>query len=177
MAKDGTKRGGARIGAGRKKKSLEEKILEGQALTPEPLNLEPSAFEIPPPKEYLTAEQKTGRFYAESVYRETYKWLIACGCGNLVTPQLVEDYAQTIARHIQAEEILTRAGLLAKHPTTGEPVTSPFVKISLDYLKAANQLWYQIYQIVKENSTTAGSGTATDTMELILRRTRQEKFK
>ena len=175
MAKDGTKRGGARIGAGRKKKSLEEKILEGQALTPEPLNLEPSAFEIPPPKEYLTAEQKTGRFYAEQVYNDTFNWLKSCGCAELVAPQLVEDYAQAIARKIQAEEILTRAGLLAKHPTTGEPTTSPFVKISLDYLKAAQQIWYQIYQIVRENSTTAGAGSATDTMELILRQTRSVK--
>lgn len=175
MAKDGTKRGGARIGAGRKKKSLEEKLLEGQVLSPELLNLEPSAFEIPPPKEYISAEQKTGRFYAETVYRETFSWLKSCSCAELVTPQLVEDYAQTIARHIQAEEILTRAGLLAKHPTTGEPTTSPFVKISLDYLKAANQLWLQIYQIVKENSTTAGAGSSSDTMELILRRVKQVK--
>lgn len=30
MAKDGTTRGGARIGAGKKSKSLDEKILEGK---------------------------------------------------------------------------------------------------------------------------------------------------
>lgn len=173
MAKDGTRRGGARIGAGRKKKSLEDKILEGQVLEPEPLNLEPSDFEIPAPKEYILAEQKTGRFYAGEVYDATYAWLKKCGCAESVTPQLIEDYAQMIARHIQAEEILTRAGLLAKHPTTGEPTTSPFVKISLDYLKAAQQIWYQIYQIVRESSTSAGAGSSTDTMELILRQVRQ----
>ena len=32
MAKDGTNRGGIRIGAGRKRKPLEEKIAEGKAL-------------------------------------------------------------------------------------------------------------------------------------------------
>lgn len=174
MAKDGTKRGGARIGAGRKKKSLEEKIIEGKVSAPAPLISEPSTFEIPPPKEYVSAEQKTGRFYAEQVYNDTFSWLKSCSCAEIVPPQLVESFAQTLARHIQAEELLTRTGLLSKHPTTGEPTTSPFVKISLDYLKAANQLWLQIHQTVKENST-AGAGTATDTMELILRQTRSVK--
>ena len=47
MAKDGTNRGGVRVGAGRKKKSLDEKILEGRAITPvKPV----SSDEMPPPK-------------------------------------------------------------------------------------------------------------------------------
>lgn len=174
MAKDGTSRGGARIGAGRKKKSLEDKLLEGKVSTPQPLISEPSMFEIPAPKEYMSAEQKTGRFYAEQVYNDTFSWLKCCGCAEMVLPQLVESFAQTLARHIQAEELLTRTGLLSKHPTTGEPTTSPFVKISIDYLKIAQQIWLQIHQTVKEN-TTAGAGTATDTMELILRQTRSVK--
>lgn len=178
MTKDGTGRGGARIGAGRKPKPLEEKILEGRLPAADFLIPDQTDFKIPAPKKYLLAEQKGGeKTYAKQVHRETYNWLKNCGCAELIPSQLVENFSQTTARHIQAEELITQTGFLSRHPTTGEPMPSPFVKISLDYLKAANQLFYQIFQIVKENSTTAGSGTATDTMELILRRTRQEKLK
>ena len=171
MAKDGTRRGGTRIGAGRKKKALSEKIIEGK-FTGEKSNEKIKEFEIPSPKEYLSAEQKlTGKTYAEEIYKKTYEWLNNCGCGELVTPQLVENYAQMIARHIQCEELSTKTGLLAKHPTTGEPIASPFVKMSLDYLKSANQLWYQIYQIVKENSTSdSGFNNRNDLMEKLLSR-------
>ena len=176
MARDGTNRGGARIGAGRKRKALSERLLEGNEKPPVVFEKTQKSFEFPAPKSYLSITQRDGSILtARQVYNDTFNWLKSCGCAELVAPQLVEDYAQAIARKIQAEEILTRAGLLAKHPTTGEPTTSPFVKISLDYLKAAQQIWYQIYQIVRENSTTAGAGSATDTMELILRQTRSVK--
>ena len=45
MAKDGTNRGGARPGAGRKKKSLDEKIMEGK--TPKILKLPTPAKSLP----------------------------------------------------------------------------------------------------------------------------------
>lgn len=169
MAKDGTGRGGARIGAGKKSKSLDEKILEGK-FKPAEKAKKNTSFKPPKPKEYLSAEQRTGdKTCAEKVYKETYKWLINCGCAEMVTSQLVESYAQMVARHIQCEELLTRTGLLAKHPTTGEPVISPFVKASLDYLKSASQLWYQIYQVVKENGTQDGGiNTPDNMMEMIL---------
>ena len=55
---------------------------------------------------------------------------------------------------------------------TSEILPSPLVKISLDYLKAAQQIWYQIDRHVKENGiANSGNAGTTDTMELILRRT------
>lgn len=62
MAKDGTNRGGARTGAGRKKKPLAEKLQEGK--TAEALSLpEKDAFdgpEIEDIKEFLSEEQRMG---------------------------------------------------------------------------------------------------------------------
>lgn len=170
MAKDGTTRGGARIGAGKKSKSLDEKILEGKFKPAENVKKN-TTFKTPKAKEYISAEQRTGgKTCAEQVYKDTYKWLKSCGCAELVNYQLVENYAQMIGRHIQCEELLTRTGLLAKHPTTGDPIISPFVKASLDYLKSASQLWYQIYQVVKENGTSDGGiNTPDNMMEMILR--------
>lgn len=174
MAKDGTSRGGVRIGSGKKKKPLADKILEGKLsdceILPTPTELE--SVDISPPKEYLTAPQKGGgKLYAEEIYYETYKWLKAHSCDGLVPKMLVENYAQISARHIQCEEHINKFGLLAKHPTTGEPTQTPFVKESLDYAKQAHTIWYQIFQIVKENCATGyeGANPQNDVMEKLLR--------
>ena len=172
MAKDGTNRGGARIGAGKKSKSLSDKILEGQVAKFEVADTDES-FEPPPPKDYLTAEQKDGsQLCSKQIYQETYRWLKSVGCEKIVAKQLIENYSMTMARHVQCENILSKFGLLAKHPTTGEPTTSPFVKMSIDYMKQASQLWYQIYSVVKENNAKGQFGLTaqSETMDMLLRR-------
>ena len=85
---------------------------------------------------------------------------------------MLESYAQISARYIYCEEKLSQYGMLAKHPTTSEPIASPFVKMSLDYMKQSSQIWYQIFQIVKENSTVdyKGANPKNDLMENLLRR-------
>ena len=173
MAKDGTLRGGTRIGAGRKSKSLQEKILDGQVADFKVGTSFNSDFEPAPPKEYLTAEQKGGsKLCSEEIYKETYGWLKAIGCEKIVTKQLVEDYSMAVARRVQCEEILSKFGLLAKHPTTGEPTTSPFVKMSNDYAKQATQMWSQIYAIVKENNAKGHIGLTaqSEAMDRLLKR-------
>lgn len=172
MSKDGTMRGGARAGAGRKPKSLQEKILDGQVANFRVDTNFNETFEPAPPKDYLLAEQKGGgALCSELVYKETYQWLKSVGCEKVVTKQLVEDYSLAVARKIQCEEILSKFGLLAKHPTTGEPTTSPFVKMGNDYAKQATQFWCQIYAIVKENSAKGQLlMLQSETMDNLLRR-------
>lgn len=173
MAKDGTMRGGVRIGAGRKKKSLNEKILEGQVAEFDSVASLGEEFELLPMKQYLKTEQKGGdKLLTEEIYEETYKWLHSVGCAELVTKQMVEDYAMTKARHIQCEELLSRFGLLAKHPTTGEPTANPFVKMSIDYMKQSSQIWYQIYAVVKEHNAKGQVNLTEQSakMEKLLRR-------
>jgi len=173
MAKDGTQRGGVRIGAGKKRKPLEEKILEGKTQAEEPTREKFSDLKIKPPKKYLSAEQKMGggKTYARQIYRETWEWIASHGCEDFVARQLVESYAQVAARHIQCEELLSSYGMIGKHPTTGEATASPFVKMSIDYLKQASQLWYQIYAAIRDNSTKGVTGNEhNDMMEGLLRR-------
>ena len=74
MAKDGTMRGGARVGAGKKPKALHQKITEGSVdgafVLPQPVELE--GADVPPVKEYLKAAQKNGKeLLAEEVFNET----------------------------------------------------------------------------------------------------------
>ena len=174
MAKDGTNRGGARIGAGAKKKPLADKITEGnpgkRKLTV--IEFEDQAAELegqpmPKPSKLLSATQKDGKpLVAEEVYKATWEWLAERRCASLVSPQLLERYAMSVARWIQCEEAITDYGFLAKHPTTGNAMQSPYVAMS-----QTNRLWMEIYQIVKENCATEYKGETPmdDAMERLLR--------
>lgn len=76
MAKDGTCRGGARVGAGAKKKPLADKIASGnpsgRPLTVMEFTDAPKleGVEMPEPNKMLSAEQKDGKtLAANEIYR------------------------------------------------------------------------------------------------------------
>lgn len=158
MAKDGTARGGARIGAGTKRKALADSILEGKA---PPLGSaaldDPSELDgedMPEVSSYLEAEQKNGgKLMAKDVFRETWKYLKKAHCESSVSRQLIEQYAMSVARWIQCEKAISEYGFIAKHPTTGAAIASPYVSMSREYMKQINQCWYQIYQIVRDSGS------------------------
>ena len=172
MAKDGTRRGGARVGAGRKPKPLTDKISESKPAQSmlEPMELLPDdeISDLPLLKDFMTAEQKCGvSLDSETIYMELYHYLKSRGCETLVSQQLMEQYVMSVARWIQCEQAISATGFISKHPTTGGAIASPFVQMSQSYMKQINAIWYQINQIVKENS----SGTyqvSGDPMELLL---------
>lgn len=174
MAKDGTARGGARVRSGRKSKALIDKINDG--MSAEVIELpEPTSFEgvaVPPVKEYLKAKQKNGiDLCAEDVYIETWIWLKERGCERLVSTLLIEQYAMSVSRWIQCEERISEYGFLAKHPTTGNAIASPYVSMGQSYMKQVNQIWYQIFQVVKENCSVEWKGGTPqdDVMERLLK--------
>lgn len=172
MAKDGTIRGGARPGTGPKRKALNDKITDGKAagsmVLPEPTDIE--GTEIPPVKDYLKAKQKNGNdLCAEEVFIATYKWLKSLNCERLINIQLIEQYAMSVSRWSQCEEAISEFGFLAKHPTTGNAIASPYVSMSRDYMKQVNSTWFSIYQVVKENcSVEYGQTPHDDLMERLL---------
>lgn len=176
MAKDGTARGGARAGSGKKKKALSEKIMDGQAVkslsVPElDVSDELKGVDMPPVSEYLEAEQHNGiPIKAKMVFERTWKFLVSCGCERKVSRNLIEHYSMNYARWIQCEEAISQFGLLAKHPTTGGAMTSPYVQMSREYSKQANVTWFHISQIIRENSEVFvdTARQQTDTMELLL---------
>ena len=177
MAKDGTNRGGARIGAGAKKKPLADKIAEGNpgGRTLTVMEFKNAADlqgqEMPEPNKMLEAVQKDGKtLLAGEVFRETWQWLHERGCSSLVSPQLLERYAMSVARWIQCEEAITEFGFLAKHPTTGNAMQSPYVAMSQNYMTQTNRLWLEIFQLVKENSLSeyTGNNPQDNVMERLL---------
>ena len=173
MAKDGTMRGGARIGSGPKRKALTEKISAGKATTvidlPDVSAL--TGVEMPPVKDYMKARQKVGTdLCAEEIFKETWNWLKKVGCTEQVNTLLINQYAMSVARQIQCEQAISEYGFLAKHPTTGAACQSPYVSMLQQFTKQANQSWYQIYQIVKENCSVeyGGANPHDDLMERLL---------
>lgn len=103
-------------------------------------------------------------------YTETWQWLAERDCAHLIPKQILEQYAMAISRWIQCEECITEFGFLAKHPTTGNAIPSPYVAMSQSFSKQANNLWYQIYQVVKENCSVEYKGATPhdDMMERLL---------
>lgn len=174
MAKDGTARGGQRVGSGRKNKPLVEKIqdgrLNGAKVIEDPVDIE--SYDMPPISDFLKTVQKNGKdLKAEEIYKKVWLWLKARGCHELVNNQLIEQYAMSVSRWVQCEESISEYGFIAKHPTTGGPIASPYVSMSQQYMKQANQIWYQIYQVVKDNCSVefGGSNPQDDIMEHLLR--------
>jgi uncharacterized protein YjbI with pentapeptide repeats len=192
VAKDGTNRGGRRVRAGDKPLPLTDKIsagkpakvLEAADLTDALLvggdvgeGADLTGADMPAPSDYLSARQKDGNpLGADELFKETWRWLKDRGCERFVAPRLLEAYSQAFARYIQCEEAISLYGLLGKHPTTGGAVASPFVTMSQSFQKQANLLWYEIFDIVKQNCTTDFSNTPQeDVMERLLRTRRGVK--
>jgi len=123
------------------------------------------------PSAMLSATQKDGKpLIAAEIYEATWKWLAERNCAVLVSPQLLERYAMSVARWIQCEEAITEYGFLAKHPTTGNAIQSPYVSMSQNFMSQTNRLWMEIYQIVKDNGAGeyGGATTQDDVMERLL---------
>lgn len=178
MARDGTNRGGARVGAGAKKKPLAVKIAEGNpgkreltVIDFDGQSVDLEGQPMPKPSKLLSAKQKDGKkLLAADIYKKTWEWLQERGCSSLVSPQLLERYAMSVARWIQCEEAVTEFGFLAKHPTTGNAIQSPYVAMGQNFMSQTNRLWMEIYQIVKENCASEYSGATPqdDAMERLL---------
>ena len=169
--------GGARPGAGQKKKPLADKMLDGnpgkRKLTVVKFSnaVEFQGVKMPQPSTMLSVVQKDGKpLIASEIYERTWSWLNERGCASIVSPQVLERYAMSAARWIQCEAAITEYGFLAKHPTTGNAIQSPYVAMSQNYMAQTNRLWYEIFQIVKENCAAdyTGSNPQDDVMERLL---------
>ena len=114
MAKDGTARGSnIKVNAGRRSKGLAEKIAAGNPgkrklkIIDIPDGADLDTSEMPEPSSYLKSKQKAGgEFDAEDIYRTTWLWLKERNCEKLISTQLLEQYAMSVARLRQCEEAI-----------------------------------------------------------------------
>ena len=176
MAKDGTLRTGKRSRGGLKPDPLAEKIAKGVK------NVETVSFDlpsgscivpadVPKPETFLSKKQADGdtKFKAAKIYKDTMRWIIARGCGELINPHLVQSYADAYARFMQCSEAVSEYGFISKHPTTGAPIASPFTQLEQQYQKQAFIIWNDIWETIKQNCMTPYEGlVAIDPMEALL---------
>ena len=172
MAKDGTTRGGARPHTGPSKKSLADKIADGQAS--KSLKLKTSSGEerklvVP---DYLTEDQHSTipPLDADKVAKRLWGWLVLNGIEDKVSDDLIVFYSMSVARWIQCEKMISREGLLGSHPTTGGDIPSPYVSMSREYMRQIQATWFNINQYVKDNLENAplGKNPQEDMMESLL---------
>lgn len=144
--------GGARPGAGRKKKPLANRLQEGGEATAVHFPVQPVPPEMPEVKEYLDDEQRMGELPAKEIYEETWKWLSERGCVQLINPHMIERYSMSMGRWVQCEKLISQLSPVAKQ-FNGEVKANPLVAISQNYLREARTVWNEIWYIVQANCT------------------------
>ena len=83
--------------------------------------------------------------------KDTLKWLDSRGMKNAVSMQMVEQYAFSVARWIHLERLISKYGYIAKHPTTGAPIQSPYVVMAQSYMKQVIAIRSEINLQLKES--------------------------
>jgi len=110
------------------------------------------AVEMPSVKEYLTAVQRDGtELCAKDVYRRTVQWIKEQHCENVISEQMIEEYSMAVARWVHLEQMISKYGYIAKHPTTGAAIPSPYVAMAQGYLKQISAIRAEINQLIKYN--------------------------
>ena len=106
---------------------------------------------MPPVKDFLDAVQRDGgKLCADYVFSQTMSWIKSRNCENSVSEQIVEQYAMSVARWVHLEQKISEYGYIAKHPTTGAPMQSPYVTMSQAYMKQILAIRAEIQALVKD---------------------------
>ncbi len=163
-------RGGARPGAGRPKKALADKVLEGN-----PGKRELTVVQFDEDKKskknnsnsngiqrtprgmpsYLDMVAKEGGDVlppAGEIFGMLSDWVESSGCGDIVAPNLIEDFAFLRRAYLECEYMNRKLGRIASGKR------SPYVNMALDYQKAMMAVYNNIWLIVSQNSQAKFEG-------------------
>jgi hypothetical protein len=116
-------RGGARQGAGRPKKPLAEKILEGNPGR-RPLKVVefygvPAEGTLTPPDFLKIASKETAENYptADQIYTQISEWLQTTGVAHLISPTLIEDFCINRRAFFECEYMNIRRAFASGYAT------------------------------------------------------------
>lgn len=176
-----TGRGGTRRNAGKKRRPLEEKILNGAAKRP----IEVLSFanendlvliETPIPHDFIDSEQldqfsgeKTGT-YARKIYDEAYEWLKERRVAHIIPKLLLERYASETANWIYCLMLTREHGQFSRNKKKETLEVSAWARQAVIYGSRVDSLWNQIYYTVRDNSSVRYDGDTphSDTLAKIL---------
>ena len=149
--------GGARRGAGRKKKSLQAKLelpasASGDAGSPESGQFTfESLPELPVVSKHLTRAQHSQNtdLLAKKFFDEIWLELYQAGCETYFSKSYMEDYAMQRARYVQLEELISQFGFGAKDK--GKIVANPLEQLRQGNLKILNNMRAEIDKVIREH--------------------------
>ena len=165
--------GGARVGAGRKKKPLAEKIAAGNPggrklgvldirETLGAADLE--GVDMPPVKEYLSAVQRDGKtLCAAEIFKGTWTWLTKLGCDKMVNPH-GRAICDERCRWVRCEAVTT--WISGKASTSNAPIQSHMC-MSQNYMKQT-QIMGQIFRWLRKLTMDITVRPQDDVMERLL---------
>ena len=165
--------GGARPGAGRKKKPLADKIMEDMPgkRVPKVLGFAEGLPADTTPPDFLDnfSAFRHVEPSVEDIYSDTVVWLQRTGCLHLINPQFISDYALLKFRWYECEA-LVQAQLLTLIECGRWP-QNPAADMSMKYLKQADVAWNKIWSVVAQNCeyNFGGENPNEDIMEKLLR--------
>jgi len=161
--------GGRRPGAGRPKKPLAEKLLEGNpGKRPiKVVNFDESQFPTIEAPEFIKALDVSNVQVPkpEDIFKQTVVWLKSTNCLQLVNPDIINDYAIAKARWYEAEAFVARYGFVRK-TEKDKTELNPFIAASAIYFKQVDVAWNRIWSIVAANSEQPYGGGLGD--ELVM---------
>jgi hypothetical protein len=144
--------GGARPGAGRPRKPLNEKLIEGnpgkrpvERIAPKA----PSESRKKTAPKYIAFDGKEGGAdipSATEIYAVMVDFLKRVKVEELVPPNLIDDFAFLRRSYLECEYMNREHGRIANGKR------SPYVTMALDYQKSMMQVFNQIWIIVERNS-------------------------
>ena len=165
--------GGARLGAGRKKKALSEKILDGNPGKREITvvkfknQVENSILEksekikIPAFLEQGGHEGDKTLPSAVEIFELLTEFIKSSGCEKLISSNLIEDFAHFRRAYLECEYINRAKGRIANGKR------SPYVSMAVDYSKQAMSIYDRIWNIIAQNSEQPYNGGKNAFLELL----------
>jgi hypothetical protein len=160
-------RGGYRPGAGRPRKPLADKILEGnpgkrelkkvgletgKEKASKKSNSKPKTAKRKPKKaknvEFLENSKDCGISVptVSEVYKSFSEWLDEIKCKDFVAPNLIEDFAINRSAYFECEYQCRAKGRVVRGKR------SPYVQFAIDYNKRAMAIYSEIWRVISENS-------------------------
>jgi hypothetical protein len=170
--------GGKRAGAGRPKKALSEKILEGTTDKHRPKVLKFAnpddilGYECPEYYNYLFSTHIAAEFgipAADDCHAETVAFLKKAGCLELVHPSLIVQHSILLTRWFECEQLISNNIYFIQNNL---PLPNTMMGVALQYKKAVDAAWGEIWKIVAQNceENYGGHNPQDAMMEKLLRR-------
>ncbi|MDR3318531.1 MAG: hypothetical protein LBS99_03765 [Clostridiales bacterium] len=150
-------RGGARLGAGRKKKTEAVGLRRSETALNTPLAdlaLESINFEAadtcPAPNAYLSRPTKgmLGDNRGAEILKNIWQWLKVRDCEKLVNPENLQLWALQVAKYEQIVSLVDSQGYL--YNKSGVPDINPYEELAEKALKRASALWAGIEVVIAD---------------------------